>query len=244
MGILEMIESDEKPFESKNSVGEQPKENSYNSNNGSYKERDKDEVTDWNNPNIEGKKMDVSKFTNETKSFTIAVANPQADLPEAMHKRMMAVAEMLVSKKMKYRTIGQSAQKISNDIIAEFPASLEIYLPWKSFNKDLNGKLNKPSHDGYVLAAYYHRGFKKLKDGMRAVLASTVHTILGEDLKSPINALIVYTDDGAETIKQIDFKTTLNASFAIYVAETAGIPVFNIKNDESIKRLDEYLKTL
>ena len=53
-----------------------------------------------------------------------------------------------------------------------------------------------------------------------------------------VKLLIIYTNDTTEIAKDIDFKTTGSASFPVKLAETFGIPVFNLNkfNEKKYER--------
>ena len=68
--------------------------------------------------------------------------------------------------------------------------------------------------------------------------------MIGKECDKPIDFLICYSEDGADSIKTTNFKTTGPLSFAISVCEQLGIPVFNMKNETALKKLMEYVKTI
>jgi hypothetical protein len=70
----------------------------------------------------------------------------------------------------------------------------EIYLPWPSFNADLElpdrgripPKRTEPQPEAYAIAAEFHPVWNALTRGAKALHARNVHQILGNDVTDPV----------------------------------------------------------
>lgn len=118
--------------------------------------------------------------------------------------------------------------------------SKEIYLPWKSFNKHLSSLYEIPS-EAYEIAKQHHPRWDSLSQGTRKCLARDVMQVLGQDVRTPCHAIICWTPDGCESFISRTSQTG-GTGLAISLASTIGIPVFNLKLEDSVDRIDEFLK--
>ena len=63
-----------------------------------------------------------------------------------------------------------------------------------------------------------------------------VYQVLGKDLNTPSEFVICWTPDGAETANERSIKTG-GTGFAIALADSLGIPVYNLANPESLEEV-------
>lgn len=100
----------------------------------------------------------------------------------------------------------------------------------------------QPDSDNYrvakQIASKNHPAWKYLEEFHRELHTRNVFQVLGEMLDTPSEFLICWTPDGAETKTS---KKTGGTGTAIRIANMFGIPVFNLRNDDAIARLNEYL---
>lgn len=229
--LLDLYEStDSKPFKDS-----QPTQ-SYNKFDKKPKEK-----TPWDDINIEPKKIDMTKMVTG-KSFTVIVHKGEDGIKPEIEDRILEISKLLVEKqKYGFRHNGEKYD-LYDKIIDVDPSKAESYLPWKKFNEDVTSVIPRPSLTAYQHAAFYHKAFKKLPNPVRAIISKDIHVILGKECDSPIEFLICFSNDGADSIKSTNFKTTGPLSFPIAVCEQMGIPVFNLKNDGAFKKLVEFIK--
>jgi len=109
----------------------------------------------------------------------------------------------------------------------------KVYIPWEGFN-NINNGIVKNSTEAMELASKYHPAWDKLSQGARKLMSRNMHQVLGDDLNSPVSFVICWTPDGAETSTS---RSTGGTGQAIRLAIDRGIPVFNMKNKDSLTRL-------
>lgn len=237
--LLDLLESDDKPFkQDENTKPAEPTAMAtYNRNSNNSK------INLWEDTDIEPKKVDSADLHSIGKSFTILVFKGENGIPPETVDKLVSITKALTKEGIMFRYNGDN-DPIYHKLLDIDLSKVEMYLPWKKFNTDLTAKMAKPVETAYHYAAYYHKAFKKLPNPVRTLLARDVHVLLGESCRNPIRFLVCYSADGAETIKQINFKTTGNISFSISICDMLNIPVFNLGNKDAVSRLVEYVKTL
>jgi len=233
--ILALMESDDKPF-------------SEHTTTSSKKEDDTDnkgkKIDLWKDTDIPKVKINPDTIHKVDKSYAIFIHKPETGIPKEIGEKLKELTKALATKGFIFRYNGDN-EPIFKSILDADNIIVDTYLPWKKFNTDApNIKMVRPVEIAYKHASYYHKGFPKLPNNVRTILARDVHVLLGEDCRRAVSFMIAYTPDGCESKSKIDFKTTGNVSFPITIAEEVNIPVFNIKNADAINRLIEYLKTL
>jgi len=230
--IMGMLESNDKPFKSESS------------------EEKKDEKFDyWGDPDCKKRKINVNFFNKTGKSFTtcVYIAPRGTKVPDDVKTKFIELTKVLGAKGYTYRHTGDSKDDMQNAMLEVDDVKIESYIPWKKFNPDIiSPTVYKPMGAAYEIAANSHKGYTKLPPSVRTILGRDVHAMLGKDLNNPVDFLIAYTLDGAEALsggKKLDYAVTGNLAFYMKIAEESNIPVFNLKNDDAIKRLSELLSS-
>ena len=110
-----------------------------------------------------------------------------------------------------------------------------IFLPWDGFN----GRW--VDNDQYVVPPYvedmarkFHPAGERLKAGALKMMSRNCYQVLGPDLKSPVDFVVCWTKDG---------KASGGTGQAIRIADSIGIPVFNLKNQDSMGELGRYVSS-
>lgn len=211
---------------------------------GGYGAPAKDTFDYWGDPNVQAERVDANNMRRSEKSYNMVVYTNGMELGDAYKKKFLELATVLAAKGYKFRHTGNSEDALQSAILKIDGVASDSYLPWIKFNPNITTpKMKRPTACGYKIAAGAHKIFAKFKNGPRAVLARNVHATYGVDCKDPVNFIIAYTEDAAEGFtKGMDFKVTGDLVFYLNLAKNANIPVFNIKSDESLKRLIEYIK--
>ena len=115
------------------------------------------------------------------------------------------------------------------------------FIPWKGFNNCFTGIVPVLTDELLAIAESVHPAWDKCSQGAKKLHARNCHQILGEDLNSPVDFVLCWTPDGAET------KTSYNTGGtgqAIRLANRYGIPVINMYNADWKQRLDVLLEDI
>jgi hypothetical protein len=111
-----------------------------------------------------------------------------------------------------------------------------VYLPWMTFNKEkpVLGRGRASSlNDKTLKIVYKHEPYAKdLSDGVKLIKSRNVYQILGEDLKTPSDLVICWTEEGI---------TEGGTGLAIKIAEDNNIPVVNVGHYETAQSLDKIM---
>lgn len=117
----------------------------------------------------------------------------------------------------------------------------EIFVPWKGFNKS-KSKLT-PSGIHFTKASTLHPVWNNLTPAVQKLHARNTMQVLGQDLNSPVEFVVCWTPDGAETIEAVT-KETGGTGLAIRLAAQNNITIYNIANQESLQALKDKIKAL
>lgn len=117
----------------------------------------------------------------------------------------------------------------------------EIYVPWNDYNN--LPYLYPIPVNAFKIASSLHPVWDKLSYGVKKLHARNTMQILGPNLNHKSDFVICWTEDGVEHKEQITDKTGGTAT-AIALASINNIPVYNIKNKESLDRLIIFLQEL
>lgn len=93
-------------------------------------------------------------------------------------------------------------------------------------------------HIARKLAASLHPAWRWLNEPTRELHTRNVFQVMGARITRPSEFLVCWTPDGAETETT---KKTGGTAMAIKVANYYGIPVFNLRNDDALERLADFL---
>jgi len=197
----------------------------------------------WEDTDIPKVPFNTAHLHNVDKSFTILLHKSEEGLPPQIEDKLIELSKVLLAKGYIFRYNGDNDSTFGKILNIE-GGLIDTYLPWKKFNTEVTPKMIRPVEQAYKHASYYHLAFAKLPNPVRTILARDVHVLTGEDCKRPVRFIVCYTPDGCETKEKINFKTTGNLSFSITIASNINIPVFNLKNDDAVNRLVEYIKTI
>jgi hypothetical protein len=163
------------------------------------------------------------------------LCNP--DAPDSVMSQMKTLAERLEAKGYTLRTNGAKGGEASMEAGS---SDVEAHIPWRNFNEHPS-KLNRTTDEAKAVIRQFAPGFDGLKPAVQTIIASKAHVILGKDLKNPIQFLICWTQDGAETMAQRNAKTGY-IGVGIALAASLKIPVFNLKNPDALERLKQFLE--
>lgn len=115
----------------------------------------------------------------------------------------------------------------------------EIFLPWKGFNGS-ESPFMAPSAAAMALTSRYHPAWVKCSQGAQKMHSRNAHQILGAGLDDPVDFVVCWTPDGAESEADRS-SSTGGTGQAIALASRLGIPVFNLARDDAMPRLSVFL---
>jgi hypothetical protein len=127
----------------------------------------------------------------------------------------------------------KTKQVVSSDI------KQELHIPFKGFNQ-LESKFSFTPAKAKELAKTFTPGFDSLKAGFQLMLGVIPKLVLGKDMKSRSEFIIVFSEDGVELGKEKTARTGI-AGLAIAIAAAVNIPVFNYYHNDAEQRLFRFL---
>ena len=124
---------------------------------------------------------------------------------------------------------------------------VEVYLPWREFGagdrvQPSTRWYNSPTPDAIGLAFEVHPSGRRLSRGATALHARNGHQILGYDLASPVDAVICWTPDGAETLDAIN-RGTGGTGQGLRVArlKAPDAQIFNLASPGRLPALQSFI---
>lgn len=115
----------------------------------------------------------------------------------------------------------------------------EIFLPWRGFNGSASPLFNLPlDEQAALIASHVHPAWADLKPPVRKLHARNVYQVLGRDLRSPVDFVVCWTPDGAESWTDTSISTG-GTGTAIKIADLFKIPVINLHNEGALDRIAE-----
>lgn len=104
----------------------------------------------------------------------------------------------------------------------------EIFLPWPKFNGS-GSSLCSVSPAALKLASEYHPRWAHLSQGAQKLHARNCFQVLGRDLVDPVRFVLCWHDGSGGTMQ------------AVRIAESRGIPVFNLRDADVRARLEAFV---
>lgn len=165
------------------------------------------------------------------------VGNREAD-PALLDKAKVLV-KMLAKEGFVIRAGGMDG--LEKSIEESAGDMLELHLPWRNFDQR-DSKFSSSSPMIMSLTRHFVTAvnFEKMPLPVKGFLAKITRTILGSHANSPVLAVLVCSEDAAESPSEVTSRTG-NAGHAIKVASYWRIPVFNLKNPECQQNLMQHL---
>ncbi len=112
---------------------------------------------------------------------------------------------------------------------------------WRPKPERGNLMIKTPDWGHYLEAGKVHPIFDKIPKFAQDLHARNVGIVLGEDLDSPIQFMLCWTPDGAESDTEVT-KETGGTGTAIRLASRNNVPIFNFKNEDAESRFELFLK--
>ena len=117
---------------------------------------------------------------------------------------------------------------------------LQEFLPWRGFNGNTSS-LHTVGGDALELASRVHPAFSRLGRPARLLMARNCYQVLGATLDDPVDFVLCWTPDGAETEAERT-KATGGTGQAIALASRHAIPVFNLQRPGRLDLLAQLLQ--
>ena len=102
---------------------------------------------------------------------------------------------------------------------------------------------NDATEEARKIAKRYHPAWDRMSNFAKNLHGRNAFQILGRDLETPVDFVICWTPDGAETHKDRQYETG-GTGTAISIANANGIRVYNFANENSINELRELFKDI
>lgn len=116
---------------------------------------------------------------------------------------------------------------------------IQIFVPWNGFNGVQRSSL-LVTDEALSVGHNYHPNWDRLTDSVRKLHARNIHQVLGHSLNDPSQFVLCWTPDGCEDYKTRT-KLTGGTGSAIEVANKHNVPVFNLFNENQLKRLGKFV---
>lgn len=202
---------------------------------------------------IQPKDIKDIEVVKDGKAYAIHVFFHKDDTDELKAKvtaAIVAKAKKLSELGYVFRFFGNKDAHVVNDVLKAEGVKSQLYSPGKIFNSHLPENVKPIMVNGYEAPFRYAahligaEKFNNYKKFGRAVTASEVHHILGMKSNNPVDFVIAYNSTGLEFFKKgvnIDFSKVGRLWFYVKLCTRLDIPIYNIKNKESLENLNSIL---
>lgn len=194
-------------------------------------------------------------------SFT--VVSSVDDVSGDVQIALTPVLEKLKEKGFMYNYNNDGKDSLSQHVYSKYKLLSSVMLPFKGFNAaaltDEDGEavtptILEPTIKAHKVAAKYkykneldENGrfrYNTLNEHVKKFSARDVHLLLGDKVGNKVKFIIIMSNDKAEAMNEVDYKTIGSVGFPLKIATSFDIPVFNISKPGRINDLLEYLNTI
>lgn len=149
--------------------------------------------------------------------------------PSPILEAMTRIAAVLERQNWILRSGGADGADLAFENGVSNPANKVVYLPWRSFNnrQDWTGCVWNYMEEHEKIAAEHHPKWDFMRHGVRKLHTRNVAQVLGDDCRSPADAVVCWTPDGRDSG---------GTGQAIRIALAYKIPVFNLHDDEVLAK--------
>ena len=183
------------------------------------------------------KRLQETELPGPRRSMAYAGIGSRKAPPDQLARMTRAAARL---NKMGYTLRSGGAAGADTAFEAGAGQKKEIFLPWSGFNGS-SSSFVEPTREASEVAACVHPAWQKLSPVAKILMARNSHQVLGADLRSPVDFVICWTPDGAET-EQDRGMATGGTGQSIALASRWGIPVFNFARSDAGERLHAFVK--
>jgi len=166
------------------------------------------------------------------------------ETPERMLEQMRAIAAALAQAGFTLRSGGADGADMAFEQGARSVdgARMQIYLPWQGFNGNPS-PLYTVEQRALDVARRVHPAWHRLSPAARKLHGRNCYQVLGLSFDVPSQFLVCWTSDGCESARTRSAKTG-GTGTAIELAESHGVPVFNLGKAGRSVALREWLQGL
>ncbi len=158
------------------------------------------------------------------------------ETPDGVLSTIERMAARLATRRLKLRTGGaQGADTAFWSGSKAVGGQGEMWLPWEGFIQ-FYGCFYLPTEAHYNRVSKIHPAWDKLSKGAKALHARNVGQVLGSDLCKPVDMVICWTRDGAESASECS-RDTGGTGTAIRLASELEIPIYNLARPDAMERL-------
>lgn len=147
----------------------------------------------------------------------------------------------------------ETGAKIAYDAMVKMNQSLtagaygkvmNIFLPWQGFNGREGGRpqgyITSCPDEAKIITAPFHPNWARLKPQVQKLMSRNAMQALSEKLDKPVRFVMCETPDGAFTASMTNSGTG-GTGQAIRIANHYGINVYNMKNLDHLKKVQEWI---
>lgn len=154
---------------------------------------------------------------------------------ESSKEAAVKLAEKILAKGMVIRVSGEDQELTSRFTSLSLPENVEVYIPWRGF-ENIESKFYWNPEELKLVAKSLFAAWDKVPDAIKAFLTRNVRMVLGDKNNSPVREIIVFSEDGAESLGETS-RETGRPEFFIRMGSRFGIPVTNLRNTASVEKL-------
>lgn len=181
---------------------------------------------------------DNSVLDPEKATFRIAGIGSR-NLPDEIKEKIKHVMDSL-NEITRDKLIVHTGDAAGADLaFKEYAKNCLSYIPFKGFNNSTS-ELYNVCNKAKTLASFHHPYFDKMKPTTQSLMGRNVYQVMSDTFDNWVDCVICYTPDGVEKAKDVKVGITGGTGLAISLADTLGIPIFNLKNDNAVDRILKY----
>jgi hypothetical protein len=160
--------------------------------------------------------------------------------PETILLLMQRIAKALALQGLVLRSGGANGADAAFEIgCNKVNGKKEIFLPWSLFNNN-SSTLYTPMPKAFKIAKDFHPRWANCPPASQSLHARNIHQVLGKDLKTP-SSFVIYWAETKKKIGQLHPVPIGGTATAVKLAESIGVPTFNLYHIEIRKHWENLL---
>lgn len=184
------------------------------------------------------------------KTFTV-IHNGKDTMNDDVKNVLYKTVKKLTQLGFTFRYSGDQRDKMNEVAFAPAKDNTEVYVSFSGFNKDhlkgLTYAVKNPTAKAYgIISNYMNKLFvsEKVTSSTRAMFARNAHILFGADCESPINLVLVFSADGAETPREINYKTTgyISSSIELLATTSGKTTIINLGKEGALSKLTKFFE--